>query len=58
MNSDTCICCGGYVPEGELACWACRHPEKKEKAQGPQREPEPDRNEGNRKEKKEETPCH
>jgi len=23
-TSDSCVCCGAYVPEGTQVCWRCR----------------------------------
>ena len=23
-NTDSCVCCGAYVPEGTQVCWRCR----------------------------------
>lgn len=23
-TSDSCVCCGAYVPEGRQVCWRCR----------------------------------
>lgn len=23
MNENTCVCCGGQIPEGRQVCWSC-----------------------------------
>jgi hypothetical protein len=25
INSDTCVCCGDYVPEGRMVCFQCEN---------------------------------
>lgn len=31
MDVDRCVCCGNYVPEGSMICWACQQQIKEAK---------------------------